>query len=138
MCGERSGAVLAAGAAEGDHQIFETALLVAGDAGLDESERVGEILVHAFLLVQVIDDRGVFARQLLEALFPAGVWQAAGVENESPAVAGVVFWRIVVEGKTEDADGQILRLRLSCWRQTLKLFRSQHILESAHQGRALD
>src|ERR1700730_19029061 len=99
---EKDRAVRAAGAAEGDHEVLEAALLIAGDAGLDEGNHTGEILVYAVLLVQIVDDRGIFARQLLEALFPAGVWQAAGIENKSYSVAGVVLRRIVVERETEN------------------------------------
>ena len=75
---------------------------------------------------------------MLEALFPAGVWQAAGIENKSATVAGVVFRQIVVEGKTENAEEQVLRLRLRCGRQTLQLFRGQHVLKRAHESRKLN
>src|SRR6266403_3217087 len=36
VLGEENGAVLAAGAAKGDHEVFEAALLVGADAGVDQ------------------------------------------------------------------------------------------------------
>jgi len=59
---EIDGAVLAAGAAERDHQILEAALLISADAGIHERQDAGEKLMHALLLLEIFDHRGVFAR----------------------------------------------------------------------------
>ena len=67
--------------------MFEAALAIGGDAGVDEGEDAGEKLVHAFLLIEVVDDGGVFAGEGFEALFAAGIGEAATVENEAAAVA---------------------------------------------------
>jgi len=51
LFGEEDGAVLAAGAAERDHEVFEAAGLVILDAGIDERVNRREKLVNAFLLI---------------------------------------------------------------------------------------
>ena len=48
---------------------------------------MGQKLVHAFLLVEIFDHRRVFAGERAEPLFAAGIGQAAGIEDESAAVA---------------------------------------------------
>jgi hypothetical protein len=120
--------VLAAGAAEADHEIFEAAGLVGGDGGIDEAEDAGEILVNALLLIQIVDDRGVLTRQSLEALFPAGIGEAAAVEDEAAAVTGFVLREALVERKAENADDEVV----SVAGETLQFFRSEHALERAH------
>src|SRR5258708_33720640 len=61
MFREEDRAMLAAGAADRDHQIFEAALLIAGDTCINEREAVGECLVNASLRVYVAADRGSVA-----------------------------------------------------------------------------
>src|SRR5882762_7205307 len=55
LFGKKDGAVLAAGAAERDHEAFEAAGLVVGDARVDERVNAGEELVNAFLLTEIVD-----------------------------------------------------------------------------------
>ncbi len=55
LFGEEDGPVLAAGAAERDHEAFEAAGLVVGDARVDERVNAGEELVNAFLLIEIFD-----------------------------------------------------------------------------------
>ena len=107
LFGEIDGAMLAAGAAEGDHEMFEAAPAIGGDAGVDEGEDAGEKLVNAFLLIEIVDDGCVFAGERFEALFAAGIGEAAAVENETAAVAGFVLGKIAVKRKTENANGEI-------------------------------
>src|SRR6184192_995090 len=59
---EIDGAVLATGAAEGDHQILEAELLISADAGVHERQDAGEKLMHALLLLEIFDHRSVFSR----------------------------------------------------------------------------
>src|SRR5713101_3022233 len=84
-------AMLTAGAAEGHHQVLEAALLIIVHAGIHQRDDAREKLVNAFLLVQIVDDRSVFARQGLEAIFAPGIRKAADIENESPAVPGIIL-----------------------------------------------
>ena len=51
----------------------------------------GQKLVHAFLLIEIFDHRSIFAGQWFEALFAAGIRQAAPVENKSAAIAGFIL-----------------------------------------------
>jgi len=105
LLGEVDGAVLAAGAAEGDHEVFEASALVAGDAAIYEGEDAGQVLLHTLLAAEVVDDRLVFAGEGLEAIFAAGVGEAAGVKDEAAAVAGLVGGGLAMEAEAEDADG---------------------------------
>src|SRR6266704_2937119 len=81
LLGEEHGAMLAAGAAERVHQRQDT----------------GEKLVHGLLLIEVVDDRSVLAGERLEALFAAGIGEAAAIENEAPAVAAFVLGQAAVK-----------------------------------------
>ena len=92
-------------------------------------EDAGEILVDGFLLVEVVDDGGVLAGERFEALFPAGIGEAAAVENEAAAVAGFVFRQTLVKRKAEDADDKIIGVA----GETLQFFGGEHALERAHQ-----
>src|SRR5467141_5313550 len=87
LLGEENGAVLAAGAAERNHQILEATLLIVADARVHQREDAGEKLVHAFLLNEIVDHRSVLAGESLETLFAAGIGEAACIEDESAAVA---------------------------------------------------
>lgn len=87
LLGEIDGAMLASGAAEGDHEIFEAAGLIAGDAGVHEREDAGEKLMDAFLLIEIVDYGSVLAGERFEAVFAAGIGEAAAIENEAAAVA---------------------------------------------------
>ena len=61
LFGEEDGTVLAAGAAERDHEALEAAGLIVGDTGVDERVNAGEELVNAFLLIEIFDYGRVFA-----------------------------------------------------------------------------
>jgi len=111
LLGQVDGAVLAAGAAEGDHEILEAALLVDADSGVYQREDAGQELMDAFLLIEVVDDRGVFAGQGFETLFAARIGEAAAIENEAAAVSGFVGGQGLVKGKTENPHDQIIRFR---------------------------
>src|SRR5467141_297844 len=93
---EIDGAVLATGAAEGDHQILEAALLIVADTRVHQREHAGEKLVNAFLLNEIVDDRSILAGESLETLFAAGIGKAASIENASAAVAAFVRRQAVV------------------------------------------
>src|SRR5713101_49896 len=94
------GAMLAAGASERHHQVLETALLVISHARIHERHDVRKKLMHTLLLIEVIDDRRILARQRFEPLFAPGIREAAAIENESATVPGIILRQIPVKGKT--------------------------------------
>src|SRR5713101_5796058 len=134
LLGEENGAVLATGAAERNHQIFEAATLIFAHAGVHERENTGEKLMHAFLLIEIVDDRDVFASEGLEALFAAGIGEAAAIENKAAAVPVFVLRQFLVKRKTENAYGEIVRFNSDA----LQFLRGQHGFESIHQRREGD
>src|SRR3979490_1174311 len=86
LLGEENGAMLAAGAAERNHQIFEAALLIVVDARVHQRQDTSEKLMDAFLLIEIVDHRGVFAGESLEALFASRIREAPAIENEPAAI----------------------------------------------------
>src|SRR5450432_2059635 len=83
--------MLPAGTAERNHQVFEAALPIVANAGIDQRQNTGQKLMHAFLLVEIVDHGRVFPSQSFEALFASGIRQAAPVKSKSTAVASFVF-----------------------------------------------
>src|SRR6266850_2940548 len=126
--------MLAAGAAERNHQIFEAALLIAVDARIHQRQDAGEELMHAFLLIEIVDDRGVFAGESLEALFASRIREAAAIENEPAAISGLIFRQVLVKGKTENPNDQVFGFGS----EALQFLRGQHALEGVHQRRKGD
>src|SRR5713101_8169661 len=84
-------AMLAAGAAERHHQVVEAATLIRADACVHQRHDAGEKLLHALLLIEIVDYRRVFASEGFEALFAPGIWEAAAIENESASISGLVL-----------------------------------------------
>src|SRR6266478_1633097 len=101
--------MLPAGASEGHHQVLEAALPVTAHAGIHQRHHAGEKLVYAFLLIQIIDYRRVFSGQRLEALFAAGIREAAAVKNKSAAVPALVPRQTAVKRETENPHDEIFR-----------------------------
>src|SRR5277367_4877426 len=91
LFGEIDRSMLAAGAAKGDAQTCESARLIRLDTGFHERKHAGEIVMRAFLLIQIFDHRRIFACEGLELFFAAGVWDASSIENKPTAVAAFVF-----------------------------------------------
>src|SRR5208282_72331 len=87
------GSVLAAGTTERHHQVLEPAVLIGADACVHQRLDAGEKLTHAFRLIEIVDYRRVLAGEGLEALFAPGIREAATIENEAAAVAGLVLRR---------------------------------------------
>src|SRR5215475_161847 len=108
LFGEKDGAVLAAGAAEGDHQTLEAAGLIVGDAGVHKRIDRRQELVNAFLLIQILDDRCVFSSEFLEFFFAAGIRKAAAVKNEAATVAAFIFGKLAVERKAANPDNEVV------------------------------
>ena len=52
--------MLASGATERDHQVGETATLVSGDGGINQRLGSREVLMHALLLIEVVNHWIVF------------------------------------------------------------------------------
>src|SRR5467141_1915249 len=126
--------MLVAGAAERNHQILEAALLIAVDARIHERQDAGEKLMHAFLLIEIVDHRGVFAGESLEALFASRIREAAAIENEPAAISRLIFRQVLVKGKTENPNDQVFGFRS----EALQSLRGQHALEGVHQRRKGD
>src|SRR5208282_1060297 len=117
-----------------NHQILEAALLIVVDGGVHQGKNAGEELVHAFLLVKVIDDWSVFTGKCLEAFFAARIRQAAAIKNESAAISRFILRQIAMKGKAVNAHDKILGFG----GQAQELFGGQHPLERFHEGRQFD
>src|SRR5207244_6534813 len=104
LLGQIDRAVLTPGAAEGDHQILEPPTLIIGHAGVHEQHDAGEILMHALLLVEIIDHRRIFSSQTLESILASGIGQAAAIEHESTAISAFVLRQSAMKRETEDPD----------------------------------
>src|SRR5437870_12162466 len=111
-------AMLPAGATERHHQVLEAATLILAHAGIHERYCACEKLMHALLLIQIIDHSCDFARERLDALFTAGIGKVAAIENESPAMPSLIFRPAPVKRKTENPHDQIL----SAGSQALQFF----------------
>src|SRR6266478_4216697 len=90
--------------------------------------------MNAFLLIEIVDHRGVFTGESLEALFASRIGEAAAIENEPAAISRFIFRRILVKGKTENTNDEIVGFR----GEALQFFRGQHTLEGVHQRRKGD
>src|SRR5882672_2245282 len=123
--------MLAAGAAERNHQILEAALLIAVDARIHQRQDASEELMHAFLLIEIVDDRGVFAGESLKALFASRIREAPAIENEPATISRLIFRQILVKGKTENPNDQVFGFGS----EALQFLRGQHALEGVHQRR---
>ncbi len=134
LFGEEHGTVLASGAAERDHEAFETARLVVADAGVHERINRSEKLVNAFLLVQIFDDRSVFAGEFLESFFTARIGEAATIEHESATIATFIFRQFAMKRKTADVEHEIVGILCN----TQKFFRAEHAFERGDQSRQFD
>jgi hypothetical protein len=110
LFGEKDGAMLAAGAAEGDHQAFETAGLIIGDACVNERVNGCKELVNVLLLVEIFDYGSVLAGKFFESFFTAGIRKASAVENEAAAIAAFVFGQFAVKGETADTHDEVVSL----------------------------
>src|ERR1700690_2587303 len=84
-------AMLAAGASERHHQILEATTLIFTHARIHQRNNARKKLVHALLLLQVVNHRRVFARENLESLFASGIRKAPGVENKATAISRLVL-----------------------------------------------
>src|SRR3984893_10951522 len=103
--------MLAPGAAERNHQTLEAAGLIIADAGIHKREDTGEKLMHAVLLIEIVDHRGVLAGESLEAFLASGIREAAAIENEASAISGFVLWETLVKGKAENPHNEVLGVR---------------------------
>src|SRR2546423_807485 len=126
--------MLPACAAERHHQIFEAALLIGGDACIHQRKNAGEKLVHAFLLIEVVDHRSIFPRQFLKALLASGIGKAAAIENKAPAVTAFVFRHTAMKRKAENSHNKII----GGTGNSLQLLRREHTLERIHHRWQLD
>src|SRR6267143_3142558 len=90
--------------------------------------------MHAFLLVEIVDHRGVSAGESFEALFASRIREAAAIENEPAAISRLIFRQILVKGKTKNPNDQVFGFGS----EALQFLRGQHALEGIHQRRKGD
>src|SRR5437899_3237978 len=112
LLGQKYRTMLASGAPKCNGQTLEAARLIVADACIHQRRGVGQILMHALLLVEIVDHRTVFAGKGLEALLASGIGKTADVEDKSAAVSCLVFWRAAaMKRKTKNPYYQFFRLR---------------------------
>src|SRR5882724_3581478 len=90
--------------------------------------------MHAFLLIEIVDHRGVFAGEGLETLFASRIREAPAIENEPAAISRFIFREVLVKGKTENPNDQVFGFGS----EALQFLRGQHALEGVHQRRKGD
>src|SRR5256885_11121726 len=90
-------AMLSASAAERHHQALESTSLIVAQAGVHERSDVSEILVHAFLMNQVIHHGGIFPCEIFESFFTPRIWETSHIENESAAMSALVLRQALVK-----------------------------------------
>ncbi len=100
LFGAVDGAVLTAGASEGDEEVGEMAFEVFVNALGDKCFTVVEELEDGGFTLQKFDDRAVFAGVGLVFGVATGVGECAAVEDEAAAIAGGVVGKalFVAEG----------------------------------------
>src|ERR1019366_9496239 len=98
--------MLAACAPERHRQARKAVTLVCTDAGIHQRRGAGEKIMHALLLIEIVDHWCVFARKSLERFFAPGIRYVTGIENESPAVPRLVPRYTPSIRKTEDSHRQ--------------------------------
>src|SRR5213080_944509 len=91
LFGQIDRAVLSARATERDHQVLEAAVLISGDTCVNQRRDLIKKSMNAFLLVEILGNRRIFACEVLKSLFTPGIGQTASIKNESAAIAGFVF-----------------------------------------------
>ena len=106
MLGAVGGTVLAAGAAEADLQVretaFEEALHVRIDQGIDVVQEAEDLAV----LLQELNDGFIQAGQLLEPLILPGIVHAPAIEHIPSPIPGRILGDALLEGKTVHRHGQ--------------------------------
>ena len=105
--GEKHGTVLPASATERDHQMVEMAFQIVVDALGDNGFHVIKKHVGLGLGFKVFDHLPVATGFGLELRFTSGIGQCATVEHETAAVAAVIVWVTLLEGKTVDGNGEL-------------------------------
>src|SRR5208283_765676 len=90
-------AVLPAGSTERYHQTLEAAPLISAHAGIHQRHDAREELMYAFLLIEIIDYRRVFACESSEVLFPSGIRDATGIENKSATMPRLIIGQPTVK-----------------------------------------
>src|SRR5262245_43300214 len=87
LFGQEHRTVLTSSAAERNHEVLKTAALVVVHGRVHERHNAGHELVHAFLLIEVLDDGSVAAGKRLEPFFSAGIWKTATIENKAASIS---------------------------------------------------
>src|ERR1039457_7379285 len=95
-------AVLAPCAPKRDHKALEAALLIAAHACIHTRLDGCKKLLHARLVIQVLDHRRVLAGQLSELFFAPGIGKTARIENKSATVSRFITGCLAVEAETEN------------------------------------
>lgn len=106
MLGTVDAAVLAAGTAEREHQVGESALKIALYVGIGKTVDALEKGKYLAVVLEKADDRLVKAGQLLVRLVATGIVRTATVEDVSATVATIIGRNAFTIGEAEDANNQ--------------------------------
>src|SRR2546426_6977051 len=90
--------------------------------------------MHAFLLIEIVDDGSVLTGESFEALLAARIGEAAAIEDEAAAIPRIILRQALVKRKTENAHDEIVRFGS----EALQFLRGQHAFESVHERRERD
>ena len=123
--------MLSARAAERQHQVLKTALLIVAQAGVHQRHDAGQILVHALLLVQIFDHGRISSRLCLEPLFPARIGQTASIEDESSSISGLILGQPAMKREAEDSHHKIVGVGS----QAQQFLGAEHVVKSVQQCR---
>ena len=104
VLGAIDGTMLAACAAEGEHEVGEAALEVALDVMIGEAIDAVEEGEDLAVVLQETDDGSVQAGELLVGLVAAWIVRGTTVEDVTAAVAAGVLRKVAFVGEGEDAD----------------------------------
>src|SRR5262249_51198188 len=106
-----------------------SAALIVVQADIHKSDDAGEIQVNAFLLIQIILHRSVFACELLETLLASRVRKASHIENEASTVSTFILRGALMKRKAENPDSRVLGFGV----EFLQHLRGEHLLKCMDQ-----
>src|ERR1700733_3008200 len=102
--------MLPARAPKRHHQILKPSPLIIVHAGIHQRHHTGQKLMHALLLVEIVDHRRIATCEHFEALLASGIWQAASIKNKSSAISALTFRQPAMKRETENPPHQIVRI----------------------------
>src|SRR5213593_1267541 len=100
------GAVLPAGAAEGDGQLGELAPPMMVHGLVNQTHRLAEELLHRRVFFQKLDHLGILSVKIRIRGKATGIWQSSAIKHETSAMTRLVPRQAVLVGKTLNVDRQ--------------------------------